>query len=211
MLIPMISTTTKSYLLYPPDPTETTKPTYAAGHLNPKDENREVFSSSGVSQERKTIAQLRQETAQKKEKSEDWNTPNPARSLGGLDPNHSNIFTYESNNMTSAEANAKLDIEIEKEIVEWVGIGGILKTSQVSVISEEGICTDGMGKQVFFPPKFRLPLFEWEEKVPRSSSTKSKDSSVKGSLEYVADALSTFGADKLQEKDEPNQEIHRLT
>ena len=162
--------------------------------------------------ERRTIAQLRTDTAQKKEVSEDWNAPNAATSLGPLDPNHSNIYRYDDEGKTLAEARAQLDQEIKQEVVNWVGIGGVYRTTQVSVHSEAGICVDNKGKQVFFPPKYQLPLFEWEDEVSRTNSTKSKDYSAKGSLECVASEPQIIlgVTDKDQEKDEPDQETSSI-
>lgn len=142
--------------------------------------------------ERRTIAQLRRDTEQKKDKSEDWNAPNHAKSLRPLDPGHSGIYKYESESesKTSAEVRTILDQEITQEIVNWVGFSGVLQTTQVSVHSEEGTCVDDKGNTVSFPPKYQLPLFEWEEEVARTSSTKSKGSSAKGPLECVVDESS---------------------
>jgi hypothetical protein len=173
----------------------------------------ETHLMSGANQGRKTIAEIRQQTAQKKEVSEDWNRPKPAKSLGRLDPRGPSIYKYGSENETSVAANAQLEHEIVHEISEWIGIGGILRTTQVSVISEDGICVDDKGERVWFPPRWHLPLFPWEEEeVSRSSSTKSKDSAAKGSFEYVtADFAAVFEvADRYQEKDEPDQETHSV-
>ncbi|KAF2451632.1 hypothetical protein P171DRAFT_478669 [Karstenula rhodostoma CBS 690.94] len=174
-------------------------------------QEEETYLMSGANQERKTIAEIRQQAAQKKEASEDRNRLDPAKSLGRLDPKGPSICHYASGNEASTAANAQLERELLHEIKEWVGIEGILKTTQVSVISEEGICVDEKGEQVYFPPKWNLPLFPWEE-VSRSSSTKSKDSSAKGSLEYVtADIAAVFEVtDRYQEKDEPDQEAYGL-
>lgn len=172
---------------------------------------KETYMMSGANQERKTIAEIRQQTARKKEASEDWNRPDPAKSLGQLDPKGPRIYHYPGNE-ASAAANAQLEHELLQEIKEWVGIGGILKTTQVSVISEEGICVDEKGERVYFPPKWNLPLFPWED-VSRSCSTKSKESSAKGSLECVtADFAAVFEvADRYQQRDdEPDQETHSV-
>lgn len=138
---------------------------------------------------RRTIAQLRRDTTQRKGKSEDWNAPNHARALGPLDSGHSAIYKYESESgsKTSTEVKTQLDREITQEIENWGGFSGILETTQVSVYSEEGTCVDDKGKQVSFPPKYQLPLFEWEEEVSRTGSTKSQGSSGKGPLECVSD------------------------
>ncbi|KAL1593208.1 hypothetical protein SLS60_010816 [Paraconiothyrium brasiliense] len=168
------------------------------------------YLMSGANRERKTIAEIRQQTAQKTETTEDWNRPKPAKSLGILDSNGPSIYVYGSGYQTSAAANTQLDHELLQEITNWGGIGGILKTTQVSVIPEEGICVDEKGERVYFPPRWNLPLFPWEEEVSRSNSTKSKDSSAKGSLEYVtADFPAVFEvADRYQANDDPDQETH---
>ncbi|KAJ4351502.1 uncharacterized protein N0V89_006845 [Didymosphaeria variabile] len=178
--------------------------------LTRNDPERDLYLMSGANQERKTIAEIRQQTAQRQEISEDWNRPKLAKSLGMLDPNRPSIYIYGSGNETSAAANAQLDRELLREITDWVGIGGILKTTQVSVIPEEGICVDEKGERIYFPPKWNLPLFPWEEEVSRSSSTKSKESSSKGSLEYVTAGFAAVFevADRYQAKDEPDQETH---
>ncbi|KAL5387189.1 hypothetical protein DPSP01_003800 [Paraphaeosphaeria sporulosa] len=173
---------------------------------------KEMHLMSGANQERKTIDEIRQQTAQKKEVSDDWNKPDPTKSLGKLDPKAPMIYHYGAGNEASAVANGELELELLHEIQAWVGLGGILKTTQVSVISDLGICVDDKGERVYFPPKWNLPLFPWEEEVSRSSSTKGKDPSAKGSLEYVtADFAAVFEvADSCQEKDEPDQETHSV-
>ena len=121
----------------------------------------------------------------------DWNAPNHARALGPLDSGHSAIYKYESESgsKTSTEVKTQLDREITQEIENWGGFSGILETTQVSVYSEEGTCVDDKGKQVSFPPKYQLPLFEWEEEVSRTGSTKSQGSSGKGPLKCVNNEL----------------------
>ncbi|KAF9739475.1 hypothetical protein PMIN06_001082 [Paraphaeosphaeria minitans] len=175
-------------------------------------QEKEMYLMSGANQEQKTIAEIRQQTAQKKEASEDWNRPDPAKSLGQFDLKAPRIYHYGTGKEASAVVNGQLELELLRNIKEWVGIGGILKTTQVSVMSEIGICVDDKGERVHFPPKWNLPLFPWEEEVSRSSSTKSKDSSAKSSLEYVtADFAAVFEvADGYQEKDEPDQETHSV-
>lgn len=140
---------------------------------------------------RRTMAQLRRDTTQGKEKSEDWNTPNHARGLGPLHSGHSHIYRYEneSESKTLAEVRTQLDRETTQEIENWGGFSGILETTQVSVYSEEGTCVDDKGEQVSFPPKYQLPLFAWEEEVSRTGSTKSQGSSGKGPLECVKNEL----------------------
>ncbi|KAF1964640.1 hypothetical protein BU23DRAFT_604702 [Bimuria novae-zelandiae CBS 107.79] len=174
-----------------------------------KEESEE---KSETNRERKTIAQLRKETPQKKEKLEDWNAPDLARSLGRLDTGHTSIYKYDSEEKSLAEVTAQLDRELVQEVADWVGIGGILRTKQVSVHSEEGICVDEKGHKVFFPPKYELPLFEWENEVERKSSTKSKDSSAKGSLECVPDVHlpGIEVADMHQKNDDPIQDTHSV-
>ena len=168
-----------------------------------------VREPSVPARQRKTITQLRKKTEQKKENSEGWNAPNPANSLGQLDPHSSGIYTYGDGVLTWAEHNERLDREITQDIMDWVGSWGILKTTQVSVRSEDGICVDERGNRAYFPPKHQLPLFDWEEEVSRTSSIKSDGVPERGPLEYVSITLSGIMkvANKWQEKDKSDQKL----
>lgn len=169
-------------------------------------EDEEAYMMSGASQERRTVAQIREQMAQRKEETGGNDGTKPVKSPSMLKPGETPIYTYTSGNETSATANAQLDHELLREIKNWVGIGDILRTSQVSVTSEQGICVDEKGERVYFPPRWNLPLFPWEDDVSRSGSTKSKDSSGKGSLEYVmSEYAAVFEvADRYQAEDQPD-------
>jgi hypothetical protein len=120
-----------------------------------KEDNKgeETLLMSGANQEGKSIAEIRRQTAQKKEASGGWNRPELAKSFGLLDPQRPSIYNYGSDIETSAAATAQLEREILREIAEWIGIEGILRTTQVSVVFEEGICIDDKGERVSFPPR----------------------------------------------------------
>lgn len=133
---------------------------------------------------------MREETEQRKETLEDWNAPNPASSLGSLDENHSEIYKYENEGLTEAERNEQLEGEITQDIADWQDNRGILKTTQVSVRSEGGVCIGEKKNQVYFPPEPQLPLFEWEAEVLRMNSTKSNELSGKSSSECAPNGLS---------------------
>ncbi|KAJ4301608.1 hypothetical protein N0V90_003701 [Kalmusia sp. IMI 367209] len=121
------------------------------------------------------------------------------------------IFKYGTE--TSIETQARLGEELLQDIKDWIGIG-ILKTTQVSVVSEEGIAVDERGAIVHFPPKWDLGLFPWEEDISRSSSKKSQEPNPAqiNDLKCVTDSFSEgfHIADKHQEKNEPDQENHRI-
>lgn len=175
------------------------------------EENRNSPEAPSPKQERKTIAQLRQETMHM-QRSEDWNAPNPPRSLGRPNPGHSNICVYQPDERTSSEVHTQPDEKLEQEITDWVGTGGILQTIQFSVHSEEGICVNDKGEKGQLSTKNRLGLFDWEQEMSWTSSTKSKDPSGKGSLECVPAELSAVfdAADRYQEKDGPGKETHKV-
>lgn len=183
------------------------KPPKSNANTQPvQQEEQETKGIHGANRERRTVGEIRQGVEQRQAAAAaQRNAEEATRQLRELPQDGRPIFKY--GNQTSVGASVQMDKELIQEIADWDG-AGILRTTQISVVSEEGIAVDERGERVRFNPVpgWDLGLFPWSEDAERSNSTKSKDPAPSNldDLQYVSgDFAEVFEvADKYQKEDQ---------